>query len=456
MNDKFRNTLSRFINFCRANHVPQALLKGIPFIGESVNEILYEANTDKLALELSEKLSEQQALIIKELNEFEQKILNRKQGAEAIVAVGGGNAEYLYRSKSAVVLGQKNPIAEVRELVGGGGVNFSARLLATCHDVYPILSVGDDRTGRMIQTQLAMVAQNANASEEVMKFINSANFFVPDMKSSSATILIQPTNRTIFSYNTEGDSDVFNNFLQKRLREIENIADKKPDAIRISHINRFSKSLNLQAEGESIKRIIREYRNKSLIFVNLGTSQLALGLDYWEDTLKGTDIVQLNLHEAKRLFSKNEIPTALSYIIKWFKDRGISAVITLAKFGAVGTFKNGHEGVVFAWPLEVRKFVDPTGAGDAFSAGMVSRLYKAKEISFSDFYSAVDKGRHWASYACTTYGGSGDCPALEELERMSVEMQQDIKQDYGYHEPIEVFRHEHLENILRLIDKAYA
>jgi sugar/nucleoside kinase (ribokinase family) len=276
------------------------------------------------------------------------------------------------------------------------------------------------------------------------------------MKSSSSTVLIQPGNRTIFSYNSEGDANVFNNFLQKRLHDVEKIVGKKPDAIRISHIKRFSKSQNLQTEAEGIKRIIREYQNKSLLFVNLGASQFALGLDYWEDSLKGVNVVQLNLHEAKRLFSKNETPIALSYIMKWFRDRGISAIITLSKFGAVGSFRNGREGVIFAWPLEVRNFVDPTGAGDAFSAGMVSALYQDKEINFPDFYSAIDKGRYWASYACTTYGGSGDCPSNEELEKMSIEIRQDIEQNHGHLEPIEVFRHENLENILMLIDKAHA
>jgi sugar/nucleoside kinase (ribokinase family) len=465
MNENLKNKLSKFINFCRDNNVPQALLKGIPYVGDSINEILYESKDNKQLMEMSEQLFSQQDTIIKALDKleeeirvqkFEEKTNSRKQAAKTIVAIGGGNAEYLYISKNPVSLGQKNPISEVRELVGGGGVNFSARLLATGYDVYPILSVGDDRTGRMIQSQLSALAQNACAPDEVLNFIKSQNFIVPGMKTSSSTILIQPANRTIFGHNTEGDINVFNNFLQKRLYDVEQVTGKKPDAIRISHINRFSNSQNIQAEGEIIKKIIRDYQNKSLLFVNLGASQLALELDYWEDTLKRVDVVQLNLHEAKRLFSKNEASTTVSYIIKWFRDRGISAVITLAKFGAVGTFKSGREGIMFAWPLEVKNFVDPTGAGDAFSAGMVSLLCQNKEFVFSDYFSAIDRGRHWASYACTTYGGCGECPSTEDLKRASIATRQDNEQNLGYQSSFEISQDANLGNILRLIDKAYA
>ena len=80
------------------------------------------------------------------------------------------------------------------------------------------------------------------------------------------------------------------------------------------------------------------------------------------------------------------------------------------------------------------RFLDSTGAGDAFGAGLVSyfidkitELEKSKgRISKKDwvqittignFVDAIERARHWAAYCCTTLGAANDCPDQNELER---------------------------------------
>jgi len=162
-----------------------------------------------------------------------------------------------------------------------------------------------------------------------------------------------------------------------------------------------------------------------------------------------TDLFQLNLEEIRKLFNKGNQIYSLSKILKWLRKHSITAVITLNRFGAIGTYKDGKEGIVIAWPLNIGKIVDPTGAGDAFASGMVSTLRGKKDFSFDDFLSAIIVGRSWASYACTTLGASSGCPDQKNLNAYQ-------KQYSGsYNRLIEVTRAGYAEQIMDLIDKAY-
>ena len=96
----------------------------------------------------------------------------------------------------------------------------------------------------------------------------------------------------------------------------------------------------------------------------------------------------------------------------------MSAVITLDRFGAIGIHKKEPDSIFISWPiLEVKNVVDPTGAGDAFASGMVSYLCEKSDLSPNNFQSAIGTARLWAAYACRTYGGAGQCPDRETLEK---------------------------------------
>jgi hypothetical protein len=73
-------------------------------------------------------------------------------------------------------------------------------------------------------------------------------------------------------------------------------------------------------------------------------------------------VFQLNLHEMRRFFSQRNARVSLFDIVQWFRERRITAVITLDKFGAIGTYKDGRDGIILAWPFEIQGFVDSTGA----------------------------------------------------------------------------------------------
>ncbi|MDP3442769.1 MAG: carbohydrate kinase family protein, partial [Ignavibacteria bacterium] len=222
--------------------------------------------------------------------------------------------------------------------------------------------------------------------------------------------------------------------------------------IRISHINRFKNSSNINLPSDITKRIIDKYKDKKKyktnIMINLGSSQIISGLDYWEKSMQDCDVVQFNLHEAKRLFSVNQTvtPPNLLSIIHWLQEKKITALITLSKFGAIGSYKDGKDGLIFAWPIETNDFIDPTGAGDAFSAGMASILCEKPSFSFADFFQAINIGKFWATYACTKIGGCGDCPTMDTInDFITITSQQS---------PTEVHNETNLLQTLRLLEKA--
>jgi len=93
------------------------------------------------------------------------------------------------------------------------------------------------------------------------------------------------------------------------------------------------------------------------------------------------------------------------------QELDINMIITLDKFGALGIMKEEKETLFMARPINnIEGFVDSTGAGDAFCAGMTSKLKGNKTFSRLDFKEAMERGRSWATYACKSYGGANHCP----------------------------------------------
>lgn len=97
----------------------------------------------------------------------------------------------------------------------------------------------------------------------------------------------------------------------------------------------------------------------------------------------------------------------------------MSAVITLAGNGSVAVIKrDSRKRVIFTWPRLPPKYVDPTGSGDAFGAGIVwSYIVFGPFKKISDYKRALSVGSYWGAVACGEYGGHAGIPNIEELLR---------------------------------------
>lgn len=364
---------------------------------------------------------------------------------DTILAVGSGVGENVLTVNGDVQLGEKH-ITQRYELMGGSGLNYTLRLSCTGHIVMPILSIGKDFLGHKIQREISKTL-NDNQLFQFIEFIETEDFLCENLTTPQSTIVVSKDKRTIFTESMQGVEN-FKDFTLSRIKDLHN-NQTAFKAVMIGHIYADNPGLNASGPGEITKAIIDSFAGRTLIFANFGESQLCLGDVFWKEYLKKIDIFQLSLSEVRKFFSHDKKISSLTDIIIWFRQNCITAVITLDKFGAIATFKDGRDGVILSWPYELEDIVDSTGAGDAFGAGLVSMLYKKPTVEFDDFLSAIKRARVWAAYACTTIGGAKDCPNNVALQNFEADVM--IRQ----FNPVEVQNLNHADLILKILDKAY-
>lgn len=354
-----------------------------------------------------------------------------------IVVIGGANLEYVIKSAQPIEYGGKNSV-DIQELYGGSGVNYALRLLHTGECVYPILFAGADHAGMQIRHVLSSALKRDDP--KIRYFIEEHAFFVPGVTTPRSTIIVEGSRRTILTHDQNSDN-AFRAFIGSRVKSTEDVS-----ALVIGHIHSDKPALGQKEEDLSTLFTMHYYRPKvPLIYANFGSSQIAHGFAFWQKHLSSIDILQLNIYEMKRLFKEEESYPSLHDIVQKLQSVGLSAIITLDKFGAIGILK-GHDDTIFmARPVELgEKFVDSTGAGDAFCAGMVSALNGKKEIGIDDYKEAMAIARSWAVYACMSYGGANSCPNAETIETFHKEI---VKEN-----EVLLYRGERVKDIFALID----
>lgn len=94
---------------------------------------------------------------------------------------------------------------------------------------------------------------------------------------------------------------------------------------------------------------------------------------------------------------------------RWFLDRGVeNAIITLGEDGCVLVNKNGSR----HFPTHAVTAVDTTGAGDAFSGGLIAGLSSDRELE-----EAVEYANAAAAVSVTKLGVVEAIPTRQEVER---------------------------------------
>ncbi len=323
-----------------------------------------------------------------------------------IVVIGGANIEYIVKSETNITQGSKNYV-EIEELYGGSGLNYTLRLLKSGKSIMPLLYVGADSIGVDIQNHLLNYCD-----EESLKFIDDDSFFVKGIKTLRSVIVVEGVHRTILAQD-QNSKNLFLPFLKNRLtKELE------VSSVVIGHIHNDASDINIDSNELSSEFVIDYFSNLGkLIYCNFGSSQLSYGFSFWKDRLKKIDIFQLNIHEAKSFFKTTDKPPTLLEIVEHLCSLGISGIITLDKFGAIGFTKALKATIFMARPVWLgEEFVDSTGAGDAFCAGMVYVLDGDADFRADRFKNAMEVARSWSVYACKSYGGANSCPSLQTIE----------------------------------------
>lgn len=443
--------IKQLYKYTEEKRIPQSALKAVPFVGDSLEELIYGGDVEEILEIVSKQTLDKQNIILEKIDYIINEEKNKKP---LIFAIGGGNSEDILKLDSETILeiGDKHKV-ETQELFGGSGVNHSMRLLSTGYDVFPILTIGQDSIGKNIRKSLLKTARLNKVTNRVVNFIGKKDdnsFYDPNIKTPTTTIIVEHSRRTIFTQKMKNGHN-FINYVQKRIAFAEDITYITPNAVMIGHIHSDSKEISKENSGSVTKFIINKFKNRSIVFTNLGSAQLSLGFEFWRNYLHDIDFFQVNLGEAKAFFrGKNGEELKLTEIIKIIKEININVVVTLDKFGAIGIHKEEKDSVYIAWPvLDSNEVIDPTGAGDAFASGLVAHLVNSPNTGANSFRDAISKARIWAAYACSTFGGANQCPTTKQLEEYQEKMA------LRSSKTVEIRNQDFTSEILTLLDIAF-
>ncbi|MCH9813171.1 MAG: carbohydrate kinase family protein [Epsilonproteobacteria bacterium] len=320
-----------------------------------------------------------------------------------ITVIGGANIEYIIKSSSDIVQGSKN-FVDIEELYGGSGLNYAMRLLSAGESVSPLLYVGNDSIGKTIQSSLL---HYFDKTDSIYPHVDSETFFVDGLNTIRSMIIVEGLHRTILAQD-HNDQNLFLPYLKREIPKLSNIT-----TVIIGHIHNDRADINVDHHDLSTIYAIEHFNdNQKLIYCNFGATQLAYGFRFWKGYLPKIDLLQLNIHEVKTFFTHDGKTPSLAFIIETLSELKISGIITLDKFGAIGFMPKEKNSIFMARPVDLGdEFVDSTGAGDAFCAGMVSVLNGNKNFDADKFRQAMEVARSWAVYACQSFGGANSCPS---------------------------------------------
>ena len=324
-------------------------------------------------------------------------------------------------------------------------MDTALRLMNSSLPVLPILSIGNDERGRRIQDSFKYVSAHMETPSQTRSFIDSDDFFIPNYETPVSTIIVNKNERTIISEKRPFLSN-FPKIVKDRISEILNKYEIQIEAIYLGHV--YGDNIEGEARGEISKWVIDTFSENYPIFTNFGKSQYGLGADFWEEELSKVKVFQLNLSEMKKFCYPVTNTNDLFDILKFFQTRNVTAIITLGTFGAVGTLA-GYDNVTIAYPFQIDDFVDSTGAGNAFMAGLIYMYSRHKEFTPGTFSDAIREARMWSAFACTTLGGSVKLEHRDGYDRFKdqiIERTPDL-----ITQPIDSQK-----NILDILDRAYS
>ena len=241
-------------------------------------------------------------------------------------------------------LGSKIPIDDLFFATGGGGTNTAATFAKQGFKVAYVGRVGNDTGGRTIIEEL----KNSG--------IDSFIGIDKKLKTAYSIILSTGEERTILVYkgachNLEKKDIPFNRLKAKWF---------------------YVAGLSGKSASEILPIIDFARKNRIKIALNPSGSQLALGLNGLKNILSAVDVLLLNQEEGARLVG---LPFNKEKEIFKKLDKYIKGIVVMTK-GPKGVVVSDGKNIYSAGVFKEKRYIDRTGAGDAFGSGFVSGLIR--------------------------------------------------------------------------------
>lgn len=278
-----------------------------------------------------------------------------------VITFGAGSQDIYVKSKKflakgkdiCVPVGSKNEVEDIMMFSGGGGTNTAATFANQGLKTAWLGQVGEDCFGNLIITELK------NLKIDTQFILKTKN----KLTNTSVFLTYPGKDRTILVYRGAADD----------LTE-EDIPWQKIKIAKWFYLAPFSGKLASLTEN----LINFAKKNKIKIAWNPGYNQLKFPKEALERILRKIDVLLLNKEEASLL-------TKISYQ----KEKEVFQKIDKMTKGIVIMTKGGEGVVVSDGKYLYRagslglKFVDATGAGDAFGSGFVSGLIQKNNIVYA-------------------------------------------------------------------------
>ncbi|MFH1175640.1 MAG: carbohydrate kinase family protein [bacterium] len=262
-------------------------------------------------------------------------------------------------------LGAKNNIVKFLNTTGGSGANVSVGLKKMGLDPIPNVEVGDDLIGQAVKEDLGKYKISGKLIRKDNKKQTGFSFIVVD----------EATREHILFSSKEASEDIG--------IDVKKILSLRPDWIYLGSLGK-----NPEDEFEKIK-LIKKKNSKIQIAINPGISQIENKNKQLLGILKICDLLIMNRDEAISMVLKSEKE------FEGIPDRGLNQIRFLfeksKKWGPkIVAITDGEDGaylkqlsskkLFYGEGARVSNIADTTGAGDAFSSGVLAGIIHKKSL----------------------------------------------------------------------------
>ncbi|MDP2934770.1 MAG: carbohydrate kinase family protein [bacterium] len=259
------------------------------------------------------------------------------------------NKEFITGQGICFNLGSKIYLDDMLFTTGGGGTNAAATFAKQGFKTAYIGRIGKDSGGRAIKEELKDL--------RVVSFISEDN----KLKTAYSIIIsVSQKERTILVYNGAC-----------HYLSVKGVPFAKLKA-------KWFYIAGLSGKSAQVLLPIIDFakKNKIKVVLNPGAAQLNLGLNGLKNILNTVDVLILNQEEGAKLA---ELPFEKEKEIFKKLDKFVRGIVVMTK-GPKGVVVSDGKCVYSAGTFKEKRYVDRTGAGDAFGSGFVSGLIRTNKI----------------------------------------------------------------------------
>jgi pseudouridine kinase len=313
---------------------------------------LIQANPFVSQQELAERLGLTRSAVASHIAQLTRdgRLLGRAYilpGTEPILVAGGANLDRIARCAGPVAMGSSNPVS-VTESFGGVARNVAENLARVGLPVRLLTAVGDDPAGTALLRQARELGMDTGAC-----------LVAADRPTGTYTALLQPDGEMVLAL---ADMDVMDRltrevFLNRR-------SHWASTRLRVADCN---------LPGEVLDVLVEDSRREGVELILVAVSEPKM--KRLPERLEGVSAMILNRGElAARLGYSLKNRKALFVAARALQAQGVARVVVTLGAEGVLCIDGRDEPVVL--PAPKAHVVDVTGAGDAFSAGLVAGLVR--------------------------------------------------------------------------------